>query len=183
MSNLCVDCNGRVSTPTTRRCLVCRIQFVKDRAAKRIVRGWPVRGNCLTCGAPLTATRTQQCRACYNQQRSGHLRAIERPTIRDIVLAAGWFEGEGSCNLDGGGCARVSVAQTDLWMLNRLRALFGGGIQNFPINRGGFHRQASHRWYLSAARARGFLMTIYVLLSPRRQAQVRHALGLNQDAC
>jgi hypothetical protein len=179
----CVDCGERVSTPTTARCLPCRIQFVRGRAATRprTPGGSLKSGTCSDCGGLTMGPRNARCRACYMERRSGHLRPTERPTIRDIVLAAGWFEGEGTCNIDKGGCSRLRVAQNDRWMLERLRALFGGCIQSFPANRGGFHRTASHGWYLSAARARGFLMTIYVLLSPRRQAQVRRALGLDQN--
>lgn len=105
--------------------------------------------------------------------------AIEHPTNLDIAWAAGIFEGEGWCgrtvrykNGTGTG-TRLSVGQKDRWLLDRLQALFGGTIS---VN----HQRFGEFWYwrLSGPRCRGFLMTIYKFLSPRRKAQARNALGV-----
>ena len=89
---------------------------------------------------------------------------INVPTTNDIYWAAGIFEGEGTV----GGIPRnnVMITQKDLWVLERVRDFFGGKIY-LPKGRD------CSAWYLGGARARGFIQTIYILLSPRRQEQVR----------
>jgi len=82
----------------------------------------------------------------------------------DIAWAAGIYEGEGCCNKDGA----LHVAQKDPWLLLRLQAFFGGSVTETKGKRCGV-------WLVSGARARGFAMTIYSLLSPRRQAQIRRS--------
>lgn len=84
-------------------------------------------------------------------------------TTYDIYWAAGIFEGEGSL-VAPHGSLMTHVTQKDRWILDKLRALFGGTIA--PDG-------AVFKWYLSGARARGFIQTIYILLSPRRQVQAR----------
>jgi hypothetical protein len=64
----------------------------------------------------------------------------------------------------------VAVAQKDTWILERLKALFGGTI--------GSTNPGMSAWQIHGARARGFLFTIYSLLSPRRKVQVRKALDV-----
>ena len=97
---------------------------------------------------------------------SAHLAPTEQATPNDFRWAAGFYEGEGNCNPGG----TVAVSQKDIWTLNRMRALFGGSI--------GGRKGRIFQWQLCGARGRGFLMSIYGLLSPRRQLQVRKALGV-----
>jgi hypothetical protein len=105
----------------------------------------------------------------------------EKPNFRDLVLAAGWYEGEGTVRTDKGRI-QVGIAQSDEWMPNRLKALFGGSIYILPP---GYMKQhftkeynikEMRRWQLTGVRARGFLMTIYPFCSPRRQTQIKTAL-------
>jgi hypothetical protein len=102
------------------------------------------------------------------------LEAKLTPSIIEIAWAAGIYEGEGHARLPGS----VSVTQKDRWILDKLQSFFGG-----TIGRAG--RSAAYRdtimwtWNISGTRARGFLMTIYGFLSPRRKAQ---ALPLWQKA-
>jgi hypothetical protein len=93
------------------------------------------------------------------------------PCAAELHWAAGVYEGEGSCSASGA-TTTVQVEQKDDWLLHRLRTLFGGSVR--PVHR---PNRVISQWVITGARARGFLMTIYGLLSPRRQRQVRIALG------
>lgn len=93
--------------------------------------------------------------------------AIISPTPLDLAWASGIFEGEGSAVADK--TQRVTVPQKDRWLCDRFKRFFGGSV---------VARRNLHEWRAYGARARGFLMTIYKFLSPRRKAQVRRALGL-----
>jgi hypothetical protein len=111
----------------------------------------------------------------HNRTRFGamdkRLAPTEWPTTHDIAWAAGIYEGEGSCFPNSNTISLV-VPQKDTWILERFRALFGGSI--------GLNRTTGvYRWTVSGARARGLAMTIYGLLSPRRQQQIRKAYSLD----
>lgn len=98
------------------------------------------------------------------------------PTIKDIAWAAGIYEGEGTCKATHGSFG-ISVAQKDVWLVPRLRDLFGGAVAKH--NFGGVNPDLElYQWTLYGARARGFAQTIYSFLSPRRRAQIRKALGV-----
>jgi hypothetical protein len=83
----------------------------------------------------------------------------------DFIWAAGFYEGEGTL---ASYSLQTSITQKNRWPLERMKALFGGSIS--PPYRG------CCRWQISGARARGFLMSIYELLSPRRQEQIVNAM-------
>ena len=102
-------------------------------------------------------------------RRDPRLAPTEKATRDDIVWAAGIFEGEGSSYLGRRSSAIVCVPQKDRWLPDRLRALFGGNVYKEK-------KRIQFHWQACGARARGFLMSIYGLLSPRRQEQVRKAL-------
>lgn len=172
----CKDCGGPVSTARTNRCLACNVARMKREALGEVGR----KGVCQDCGGPTVSRRTLRCRACYYAHQGLGLVPTAHPTSLDIAWAAGIFEGEGSCYPDKrSDTARCQVAQNDVWLLNRLKALFGGSVQT-RRGRSGFNRAAhTFAWYASGPRARGFLMTIYAFLSPRRQAQVRRTLRID----
>ncbi len=88
-----------------------------------------------------------------------------------ISWAAGLFEGEGSCIRVGAGSQQVNLGQKDPWVCDRMKALFGGSIQLRTMN-----DQPFYEWHIHGARARGFLMTMFTFLSPRRQDQVTACL-------
>lgn len=97
--------------------------------------------------------------------------AAVSPTNLQVALAAGWFEGEGWCS-DGSTC--VQITQKDRWMVDRLLEWFGGAVwqsKKYPC----------YVWSITGPRARGFLMTIYLFLSPRRQDRVRKALAYKRN--
>lgn len=100
------------------------------------------------------------------------------PTVKDIAWAAGIFEGEGTTkNTKNGGGTLLSVAQKERWILDRLRELFGGTVRAYKqyCNGPGSEFRTYHRWDLGGPRGRGFLMTIYTFLSPRRKLQAQAA--------
>jgi hypothetical protein len=98
--------------------------------------------------------------------------ATLHPTMSDIAWAAGIYEGEGHCRSVMGNSVRLSVSQKDLWILERLRSLFGGTVYLRKPN----GASVCNQWYLSGTRARGFLFTIYSFLSPWRRKQAKEAL-------
>jgi hypothetical protein len=102
------------------------------------------------------------------------------PETKDIYWAAGIYEGEGNC-IQATRTQRVSISQKDIWILDKFRALFGGSVNKRKNNGSNLVKRPTGDlscfcWVLTGVRARGFLMTIYSLLSPRRQEQVRKCL-------
>jgi hypothetical protein len=115
----------------------------------------------------LTMGHTKSCGCLKLKGRIGESR-LElapslSPTIKDICWAAGIYEGEGHCEKHG----IISIPQKDPWILYKLQSLFGGRVSKPPTQ--------IARWRLCGPRARGFLMTIYSILSPRRQEQAKRA--------
>lgn len=106
-----------------------------------------------------------------------HNAPVEHPSTWDIAWAAGIYEGEGSCSSKNEnrkyGSMTIQVVQKDRWILDRLRAMFGGSVQ--VQNKGANH--LCHVWCLHGPRARGFSMTIYKFLSPRRRDKIQEVLS------
>lgn len=99
----------------------------------------------------------------------------EATTPHDIIWAAGIYEGEGTCNYNAGS-ERASVSQKGRWLVDRLQSLFGGSV----TQQGQSHKDM-WAWVVYGARARGFLQSIYGMLSPRRQYEVLGSLGIEMD--
>ena len=118
------------------------------------------------------AGRAVAIRRVRGKERPETPKASAHPTIRDIAWAAGFIEGEGHFRSR----SQVTAVQVDVEPLNRLVALFGGSI--VPHTRAGNKHgwQASWTWRASGARARGIALTLYPLLSARRQTQIRGML-------
>jgi hypothetical protein len=95
-------------------------------------------------------------------------RASISPTMLDIAWAAGFIEGEGGFGTNGHSCG-MQAKQVNPEPLFFLRAHFGGTISYTP-------QRDIYAWTINGARARGFMMTIYAMLSARRRVQVRFAL-------
>jgi hypothetical protein len=80
--------------------------------------------------------------------------------LRDITWAAGMYESEGSFS-----GTQAVVVQKDPWVLHRLVRIFKfGSIRP--------HGDNCYQWGISGENARGFLLTIFTELSPRRRAQI-----------
>lgn len=103
--------------------------------------------------------------------------AVSQPRVRDIAWAAGFYEGEGTCSY-ATNSEHVVVNQVEREPLERLLALFGGSIYVIPVYK---NSKASWRWAAHGPRARGFLLTLYSLLSAKRQAQVRAVLAQGRN--
>jgi hypothetical protein len=86
--------------------------------------------------------------------------ASTSPTLRDIAWAAGFMEGEGSFTV-----RNVSAPQKETEPLTKLVKWFGGRISR--------NAKGIYTWRISGARARGVALTLYPLLSKRRQQQIQ----------
>ena len=96
------------------------------------------------------------------------LEAKGHPTLLDIAWAAGIYEGEGSVYSGHKNSESLLVVQKDTWILYKLQYLFGGSIS---LNSHHGTRSPCSTWRLCGSRARGFLLTIFTWLSPRRRQQ------------
>ena len=96
--------------------------------------------------------------------------SISSPSVLDIAWAADIYEGEDSCCLNNK-TQQVIVVQKDRWLIDQFQALFGGSVtlRKSYSSLGG----PVWTWAVYGPRARGFLMTIFKFLSPRRKEQVR----------
>jgi len=105
--------------------------------------------------------------------------ASTSPTPNELHWAAGFLEGEGTFGFRGA-TAAIHAAQTDnLVPLGRLLALFGGSITTHrqgSSRRRGLRARDGEMWTVRGSRARGVMMTLYSILSPRRQQQICKAL-------
>jgi hypothetical protein len=131
----------------------------------------------------INSPETKARSAASNVERGNWLdplRPTQRPTTLDIAWAAGIYEGEGSClgfrrKGKPGWRVQAVVSQKDPELLHRMRAFFGGSVA--PII---YHRDPPFtmwRWSISGCRARGFLMTIFCMMTERRKNQIRKAIG------
>lgn len=94
--------------------------------------------------------------------------------IADLQWIAGFLEGEGSFTYHAS--LAVSASQVQRWPLEKLRVLLGGSIStNGRLKQP--QRQLCSVWYLHGYRAAALMMTIWSLMSPRRQKQIEVALA------
>jgi len=99
----------------------------------------------------------------------------QSPSLKDIYWAAGIWEGEGTCSSSHGTTSYARITQEDPWLLEKFQKLFGGSIKSIKSSQ--FKPDKEYPiWILSGVRARGFLMTIYTLLSPKKQEQIKRSL-------
>lgn len=116
------------------------------------------------------------------------LRSTASPTRADLHWIAGFMEGEGSFMRKRSGRATskksgdvfkaisVCAAQVQREPLERLQKWLGGHVRFRPSK---IPTQSDcYSWGVFGARARGVAMTLYPLMSPKRQGQIRVALGV-----
>lgn len=108
----------------------------------------------------------------YGQENKATPKAALSPTTSEIYWAAGFLEGEGCFQRTA--TQQVNAAQVQREPLERLQAYFGGTIYLYAAQREG--QSQKHVWSVSGTRARGVMMTLYVLMSPKRQGQIKKAL-------
>jgi len=92
-----------------------------------------------------------------------------------LAWAAGFIEGEGWFLKSPNGSAQIGAAQVQREPLERLQALFGGKLVQRNTN--GHSKKKIWFWSLTARRSIEVMMTLYVLMSPRRQGQIETALS------
>jgi len=102
--------------------------------------------------------------------------ATVSPTIKDIYWAAGYLEGE-ACFFwhKRTHSQQITVASTDEGPIARLQELFGGSIV-YKVKKTPNHKPQWH-WNAHGQRARGIMMTLYPLLSIRRQEKIQECLS------
>ena len=111
-----------------------------------------------------------------------YLRPNKRPTVRDLEWAAGFLEGEGSfCTSSHKRPIEcVEAGQVNREPLNRIREIFGGSCRLTRPKAGPRGNRSPYwRWYTYGKRARGIMLTLFPLLSQRRQMQIRQAIDDN----
>jgi len=92
-------------------------------------------------------------------------------TAKDIHWLAGFLDGEGYFGKRKTTIA-VSVSQKDEWHIEKTQSLIGG-VRYYRADKRG-----RKYWRLDAvgSRAAGIMMTVYPLMSPRRQQRIRECL-------
>jgi hypothetical protein len=152
---------------------------------------------CRSCGAvEVTGRAARYCAACQAMPRCGSCEKVggghlawcwnsrpvawpesspDTPPLTPVMLgwAAGFLEGEGSFP-GGKECSpsTVSAVQKEAEPLKRLQHMFGGRVFWRPD--GGTY--GAHVWYVNGPTARGLMMTLYSLMSPRRREQISESI-------
>jgi hypothetical protein len=110
-------------------------------------------------------------------------------SIKDLYWIAGFLDGEGSFNRTKGyqykpghnwtNCERITARQNDRELLDRLQSQLGGRVAVVSTKTNKLARQ-DHIWHwgIYGARARGAMMTLYPLMSQKRQQQIKSSLQL-----
>jgi hypothetical protein len=94
-------------------------------------------------------------------------------TSQEIHWAAGFLDGEGYFqNPAVRRCPRISAAQKQAWPLLKLKAMFGGSIY-YRVTDGRRPERRYFIWERTGRRAIAVMMTVYCLMSPRRQERIR----------
>lgn len=98
-----------------------------------------------------------------------------------IHYLAGWLEGEGCFdshhNAAGRMYPRIVACSKDKDSLEKVQAIMGGRIYQRPSPKKPEHAQ---QWYIQLSKSRqavGWMMTLYPLLSKRRQAKIEQLLS------
>ena len=131
-------------------------------------------------GASTVRLRIREILGTHRPYRFGRAtdtqRATRQHTLRDLAWAAGFLEGEGSFRRTSGehGSERVTFAQVNRAPVDQMIALLGGRAKQ--RHRGCERHSAVWDWAIYGARARGVMLTLYPLMSPKRQSQIRAAL-------
>lgn len=152
-----------------------------DRRGRPMKRSW-----CLKCEAERARDRKAGMAMGTKPRRTVERLPIPsslgRPiTVGDIGWIAGFLEGEGSF-LGGparGNGAQVVANQLQREPLDRLATMLGGRVVCRKKTKA---KNYIHEWRVSSNRARGIMLTVYSLMSPRRKAQIRRALGIESEA-
>ena len=98
----------------------------------------------------------------------------QRLTTADLHWVAGFLDGEGSFGSTRG-MPLVSASQKDRFALEKLQRIFKRGTIGVKHNNGRTTNDLYY-WQISSRAAAAIMMTIYSLMSPYRQRQIKVAL-------
>lgn len=100
-------------------------------------------------------------------------------STHELYWAAGFLEGEGSFLAQGRGrrSFRVYACQVQEEPLLRLQRLVGGRLLCRHRLKGVRNNQPVHEWYLDTDKSVQLAMTLYSLMSPKRQEQIASCLN------
>lgn len=94
--------------------------------------------------------------------------------MQQICFSAGFLDGEGSFISRGDGDPSVIASQADLEPLKKLQQWFGGHV--YPCKANKLSKKPLYSWQLNGSRAIGLMMTVFPLVSKRRQGQIHIAI-------
>lgn len=140
-------------------------------------RRWKVDGD---PKAHVSIRRERMGKKHLGRESSHTIKASCKPTTKDLYWAAGFLDGEGF--FGGIDCSRqthqITGTQKSTELLFKLQKLFGGTVgMKTPHRRA--HRGGDgvvHYWAAYGARARGIMLTLFLLLSKKRQLEIRRAI-------
>ena len=96
--------------------------------------------------------------------------------LNDLYWAAGFLDGEGSfifTNPNHTAC--IQAGQKGIELLLRLKKMFGGSICTCI---GGINKNRYFKWSMQGIGAAGVMMTLYTLMSQKRQEQIKKTIAL-----
>lgn len=93
---------------------------------------------------------------------------IEKPTLKDIIWLAGFYEGEGCAIVDMANQFALQIGQVNTEPMIKIERLFGGKI--YPNKTLG-----QVIWWVKRERALGIALTLYGLLSQSKRIQILSA--------
>ncbi len=98
------------------------------------------------------------------------------PPIRipDLHWAAGFLEGEGSFRYLG--TCHVEASQSQKWPLIKLQNTLGSKVTGPKRSYSHLSKQDIYNWRRTGPSAAGILMTLYTLMSPKKQSQIKDVL-------
>ena len=98
-------------------------------------------------------------------------------SFKDLYWAAGFLEGEGSFIHSSNGIS-IKANQVQREPLERMQKITGiGEIHKYSRKKQNPNAQDIHMWGLYGDVAAGWMMTLFPLMSPRRQEQIKEALS------
>jgi len=92
----------------------------------------------------------------------------------DIHWAAGFIDADG-CVAKQGSTIAINAVQKDRWPLDKLASIFGGKVRSYA--RKEVVGRSYYRWELYGSKAAGVMMTLFTLMSPRRQKRIQELLS------
>ena len=110
-------------------------------------------------------------------------KAIKSPTLKDLYWAAGFLEGEGSFRAYPTSSIIEAAQAYEFRPLYKLQRMFGGAVSRKYRTCGYSKDKDSYhvRWRACGGRARGIMLTLFHLMSPRRQEQIKtHSFRRNK---